>query len=134
MILMNIPENLYYSTEHEWVRVEGEQAYIGITDFAQEHLGDIVFVELPELDTETAAGEQVGVIESVKAVSTMFSPVSGMIIGINEALEDAPELLNEDPYENHILVVQMNDLSDLDALLTPVKYAQLCEEEERGGN
>ena len=130
---MNIPENLYYSTEHEWVLVEGEQAYIGITDFAQEHLGAIVFVELPELDTETAAGEQVGVIESVKAVSTMFSPVSGMITGINEALEDAPELLNEDPYENHILVVQMSDPGDLDALLTPVKYAQLCEEEERGG-
>ncbi|MBP1762117.1 MAG: gcvH1 [Firmicutes bacterium] len=130
---MNIPENLYYSTEHEWVRVEGEQAYIGITDFAQEHLGDIVFVELPELDTDTAAGEQVGVIESVKAVSSMFSPVSGTITGINEALEDAPELLNEDPYENYILVVQMKDPDELDALLTPVKYAQLCEEEEQGG-
>lgn len=130
---MNIPENLYYSTEHEWVRVEGEQAYIGITDFAQEHMGDIVFVELPELDAEVAAGDQIGVIESVKAVSSMFSPVSGKIIKINEALEDTPELLNEDPYENYILVVQMNDPSELDALLTPVKYAQLCEEEERGG-
>lgn len=130
---MNIPENLYYSTDHEWVRVEGEKAYIGITDFAQEHMGDIVFVELPESDTEISAGEQVGVIESVKAVSSMFSPVSGTIIAINEELEDTPELLNEDPYENHILVVQMSDPSDLDALLTPVKYAQLCEEEERGG-
>jgi len=130
---MNIPENLYYSNEHEWVRVEGEQAYIGITDFAQEHLGDIVFVELPELDTETAAGDQVGVIESVKAVSSMFSPVSGTIAGINEALEDAPELLNEDPYENYILIVEMNDPGELDVLLTPVKYAQLCEEEEQGG-
>lgn len=130
---MNIPENLYYSTEHVWVRVEGEQAYIGITDFAQEHMGDIVFVELPELDAEVAAGDQIGVIESVKAVSSMFSPVGGKIIKINEALEDTPELLNEDPYENYILVVQMNDPSELDALLTPVKYAQLCEEEERGG-
>lgn len=130
---MNIPENLYYSTEHEWVRVEGEKAYIGITDFAQEHMGDIVYVELPELDAEVTAGEQVGVIESVKAVSSLFSPVGGTIITVNEALEDTPELLNEDPYENHILVVQMNDSGDLDALLTPVKYAQLCEEEERGG-
>ncbi|HPF20913.1 MAG TPA: glycine cleavage system protein GcvH, partial [Syntrophomonas sp.] len=94
---MNIPENLYYSNEHEWVRVEGENAYIGITDFAQEHLGDIVFVELPEPDTDVSAGEQVGVIESVKAVSSMFSPVSGTITEINEALEDTPELLNEDP-------------------------------------
>jgi len=130
---MNIPENLYYSNEHEWVRVEGENAYIGITDFAQEHLGDIVFVELPEPDTDVSAGEQVGVIESVKAVSSMFSPVSGTITEINEALEDTPELLNEDPYQNHILVVRMSDPDDLDALLTPVKYAQLCEEEERGG-
>ena len=130
---MNIPENMYYSTDHEWVRVEGEKAYIGITDFAQEHMGDIVFVELPEPDSEISAGEQVGVIESVKAVSSMFSPVSGTIIAINEALEDAPELLNEDPYENHILIVQMSDSGDLDALLTSAKYAQLCEEEERGG-
>ncbi len=130
---MNIPENLYYSTDHEWVRVEGEKAYIGITDFAQEHMGDIVYVELPELDSEIAAGDQVGVIESVKAVSSMFSPVGGTITAINEELEDAPELLNEDPYENHILVVQMADPGDLDTLLTAVKYAQLCEEEERGG-
>ncbi|HWQ76283.1 MAG TPA: glycine cleavage system protein GcvH [Syntrophomonas sp.] len=131
---MKIPDNLYYSSEHEWVRVEDGQAYIGITDFAQEHLGDIVFVELPELDAEVAAGEQVGVIESVKAVSSMFSPVGGKVTGINEGLEDEPELLNEDPYANHVLVVQMNDPEELEALLTPAKYAQLCEEEEQGGN
>ena len=130
---MNIPEELFYSNEHEWVRVEGNQAYIGITDFAQEHMGDIVYVELPELDAEVEAGEQVGVIESVKAVSSMFSPVGGKIVAINDELEDAPELLNEDPYKNHILVVLMNNPDELDQLLTPVKYAALCEEEEREG-
>ena len=130
---MNIPEDLFYSNEHEWVRVEGDQAYIGITDFAQDHLGDIVYVELPELDAEVAAEEQVGVIESVKAVSSMFSPLGGKIVAINEELEDAPELLNEDPYENHILVVMMNNPADLDKLLTSAQYAALCDEEEQGG-
>ena len=130
---MNIPEELFYSNEHEWVRVEGDQAYIGITDFAQEHMGDIVYVELPELDAKVEAGEQVGVIESVKAVSSMFSPLGGKIVAINDELDDAPELLNEGPYENHIMVVQMNNPDELDQLLTPVKYAALCEEEEREG-
>jgi glycine cleavage system H protein len=130
---MNIPEELFYSNDHEWVRVEGDQAYIGITDFAQDHMGDIVYVELPELDAEVEAGEQVGVIESVKAVSSMFSPVGGKIVAINEELEDTPELLNEDPYKNFILVVLMNNPDELDQLLTPVKYAALCTEEERGG-
>ena len=117
---MNIPEDLLYTTEHEWVRVEGDQAYIGITDFAQHNLGDIVYVELPELD-------------EVKAVSSLFSPVGGTIIAINEELEDAPELLNEDPYANHILIVRMNHPDDLDQLLTPAKYTVLCEEAEQEG-
>ena len=127
---MKIPADLFYSTEHEWVRVDGDQAYIGITDFAQDHLGDIVFVEMPELDDETEAGAQIGVIESVKAVSELFSPVGGTISKINEALEDSPELLNQDPYTNYIVIVSMNNPDDLKSLLTPEKYTALCEESE----
>lgn len=125
---MNIPEDLLYSTEHEWVRVEGNQAYIGITDYAQDHLGDIVFVEMPEPGLETEAGGQVGVIESVKAVSELYSPVGGTVLEINEELESAPELLNQEPYGTHIVVVDMNNPDDLQDLLTPEKYAALCEE------
>ncbi|MEA1962099.1 MAG: glycine cleavage system protein GcvH [Bacillota bacterium] len=130
---MRILENLYYSTEHEWVRVEGEKAYIGITDYAQHHLGDIVFVELPELEAEVEAGTEMGVIESVKAVSEMFSPVGGTIVVINEALEESPELLNEDSYENFIAVVEMNNLEDLGTLLNPEQYEALCAKEEQEG-
>lgn len=125
---MKIPEDLLYSTEHEWVRVEGDQAYIGITDFAQDHLGDIVFVEMPELDDKIEASAQIGVIESVKAVSELFSPVGGTIFEINEDLEHSPELLNQDPYTNYIVIVSMNNPDDLKSLLTPEKYASLCEE------
>lgn len=125
---MKIPEDLLYSTEHEWVRVDGDKAYIGITDYAQDHLGDIVYVEMPELDDEIDAGTQIGVIESVKAVSEMFSPVGGAIININEELESSPELLNQDPYANYIVIVAMNNKDDLKNLLTPDKYAALCEE------
>jgi len=128
---MKILDNLYYSTEHEWVRVEGEKAYVGITDFAQEHLGDIVFVDLPEVDDEIEAGAEVGAIESVKAVSSMFSPVGGTIIEVNEELESSPELLNEDPYENHILIVEMNKPEDLESLLNAEQYAELCAKEEQ---
>lgn len=127
---MKIPEDMLYSTEHEWVRVDGDKAYIGITDYAQDHLGDIVFVEMPELDEEIGAGDQIGVIESVKAVSEMFSPVGGTIININDELESSPELLNQDPYTNYIVIVAMNNPDDLKSLLTPEKYAALCEEAE----
>lgn len=127
---MRIPENLLYSTEHEWVRVDGDQAYIGITDYAQDHLGDIVYVEMPELDNEVDAGAQIGVIESVKAVSELFSPVGGTIVNINEDLENAPELLNQDPYASYIVIVAMNNPDDLKNLLTPEKYTTLCEESE----
>jgi glycine cleavage system H protein len=132
-IIMEIKAGLYYSAEHEWVRVEDDKAYIGITDFAQEHLGDIVFVELPELDDSVEAGGQIGVIESVKAVSNMFSPVSGTIIEINEALEDAPELLNEDPYGQHIAVIKMDNQAELGSLLDENQYSELCEKEEQEG-
>lgn len=130
---MIILEGLYYSNEHEWVRVEGEKAYIGITDYAQHHLGDIVFVELPEMDEEVKAGAEIGVIESVKAVSTMFCPVGGIIVEINEALEESPELLNEDAYENYIAVVEMKDADDLKALLNAHEYEELCKKEEQEG-
>lgn len=125
---MKIPKNLLYSTEHEWVRVDGDQAYIGITDYAQDHLGDIVYVEMPELEDETEAGAQIGVIESVKAVSELFSPVGGTVIEINEELEDMPELINQAPYEHHIVIISMNNPDDLKRLLTPEKYTALCEE------
>lgn len=125
-----IKEGLYYSDEHEWVRVDGEKAYIGITDFAQHQLGDIVFVELPDLDSEFEAGESIGVIESVKAVSDMHTPVSGMVIAVNEGLEDAPESLNSEPYGEHIAVIKMSNKDELEKLMNPKEYTELCEKEE----
>jgi len=130
---MKIPEGLYYSVEHEWVRVEGERVFIGITDYAQHNLGDIVFVDLPQLDEFVEADGQIGIIESVKAVSIMFSPVSGTISEINEALEGSPELLNEDPYGQHIAIVIMKNKADLDKLLNEAQYDELCKQEEQGG-
>ncbi len=125
-----IKEGLYYSDEHEWVRVDGEKAYIGITDFAQHQLGDIVFVELPELDSEFEAGESIGVIESVKAVSDMHTPVSGTVTAVNEGLEDAPESLNSDPYGEHIAVIKMCNNAELEKLMNSKEYADFCEKEE----
>ncbi len=125
-----IKEGLYYSLEHEWVRVDGEQATIGITDFAQHHLGDIVFVELPDLDGDFEAGSSIGVIESVKAVSDMHTPVSGSVVAVNEGLEEAPESLNNDPYEEHIAVLKMSDKTELEKLMNSKEYAAYCEKEE----
>lgn len=125
-----IKEGLYYSEDHEWVRVDGEKAYIGITDYAQHQLGDIVFVELPDLDSEFEAGESIGVIESVKAVSDMHTPVSGMVTAFNEGLEDTPELLNIDPYGRYIAVIKINDKTELEKLMQPKEYADYCAKEE----
>lgn len=130
---MMIKDGLFYSDQHEWVRVEGELAYIGITDYAQDNLGDIVYVEMPELDREINAEEAVGVIESVKAVADLFSPVGGIVVEVNEELEDAPELLNEEPYEQHILVVRMSKPGETDCLMQADAYAKFCEEEEQRG-
>lgn len=127
---MEIKENYYYSEDHEWVRVEGDLAYIGITDYAQHHLGDIVFVELPEIDSEFAAGDTIGVIESVKAVADMHTPVSGTITGVNEALEDEPETLNKDPYGQHIAVLKMSNSDELNNLMNAEQYAEFCEKAE----
>jgi len=124
---MNIPENLLYTKEHEWIRVEGETGYIGISDFAQHHLGDIVFVELPELDLKVEMGESIGVIESVKAVATLFTPATGTITAVNENLEDTPELLNEDPYENWIAVIDLSDIGRLAELMSAEAYTAYCE-------
>ncbi|MGI6451886.1 MAG: glycine cleavage system protein GcvH [Syntrophomonadaceae bacterium] len=123
---MDIPENLLYTQDHEWISVEGNNGKIGITDYAQTHLGDIVYIELPATDSEVAQGESIGVIESVKAVANVFSPASGTIIEVNEELEDSPELLNTDPYENWIAIIELTELSELDNLMTAEAYATYC--------
>ncbi len=127
---MNIPKDLLYTSEHEWIRVDGDQVYLGITDYAQHHLGDIVFVELPELDTEVVSGDSIAVVESVKAVSSVYSPVSGSVVENNEELEDSPELLNEDPYTNHIAVISISKPDELEDLMSPEAYEAFCAEQE----
>lgn len=128
-----IPGELRYLSSHEWVRLEedGETATIGITDHAQDLLGDVVFVELPELDSVIAAGEEAGVVESVKAASDIFSPVSGTVIEINDALEDSPELVNSDPYDDGwFFKVKISDADELSSLLGAEEYSEVCESED----
>ena len=118
---------LYYSESHEYVRVDGDAAYIGITDYAQHALGNVVYVDMPEVDDEVTAGEEFGAVESVKAASDLYSPVSGTVIEVNEALEDQPELLNQDAFANWIIKVQLSDASELDALMDVEAYKKHCE-------
>ena len=125
--MSKIVEGLYYANTHEWVKVEDGFAYIGISDYAQESLGEIVFVELPEEETQIEAGEEFGAIESVKAASDIISPVTGTIVMINDDLEDSPELLNEDPYENWIIKIDLEDESELNKLLNATEYKEICE-------
>jgi glycine cleavage system H protein len=126
---MNFPENLKYTSEHEWVRLEGEFAYVGITDYAQEQLGDIVFVDVPVVGEPLALGEVFGTIEVVKTISDLFLPVSGEILEINASLEENPELVNSDPYgEGWIVKVKPSDLSELDTLLDAAAYRKLINE------
>ena len=128
-----IPGELRYLSSHEWVRVEedGVTATVGITDHAQDLLGDVVFVELPDLDSTISAGDEAGVVESVKAASDIFSPVSGTVIEINESLEDSPELVNSDPYDDGwFFKVKMSDPDELSSLLGAEEYAEVCEAEE----
>ena len=127
---MKVLKDLRYTKEHEWVRVEGQTAYIGITDFAQEHLGDIVFVELPEIGDELVEGDSFSVIDSVKATSDVFMPVDGEIIETNEELNDSPELLNEDAYEHWIIKVNLTDPEQINDLMTAAQYEEFCAEEE----
>ena len=122
-------EGLYYSESHEWVKVEGDVAIIGITDFAPHAMGDLSYVDMPEVDDELEAGEEFGAVESVKAASDLFTPVTGTVVEINEALEDAPELLNEDAFANWIMKVKMTDPSELEGLMDAAAYEAMCANE-----
>ena len=125
---MQIPEDLRYSSDHEWVKVEDGKARIGITDYAQDALGDVVFVDLPEVGTTAAAGGSISEVESTKSVSDIYAPVSGTISDVNAELADAPERLNEDPYgEGWICVIDMQDAAELDGLLDAAAYRALVE-------
>ncbi|NLP29606.1 MAG: glycine cleavage system protein GcvH [Clostridiales bacterium] len=127
---MNVPSNLLFSKTHEWVRIEENIAYLGLTDFAQDKLGQIVFVDLPELNQEIKEKEQVAEVESVKAVAEFFSPVSGKVVKVNEDLLDSPEQINENPYDSWFVAVELSDQSELENLLNPQKYEALLMEEE----
>ena len=119
-------EGLYYSESHEYVRIEGEYGYVGITDYAQEQLGNVVYVDMPEVDDEVTAGEEFGAVESVKAASDLISPVSGVVVEINADLEDQPELINQDAFENWIIKVELSDKTELDALMDAKAYEAFC--------
>jgi glycine cleavage system H protein len=126
---MNFPDELRYSTEHEWVAVDGSRARVGITDYAQDSLGDVVYVELPGVGANVLAHASCAEVESTKSVSEIYSPVSGTIVEVNEALNDAPEQVNQDPYgAGWIFVVEMTDPAELDALLDAAGYRALVEE------
>jgi len=125
--MAKVIEGLYYSESHEYVRVEGNFGYIGITDYAQNALGNVVYVDLPEVDDEVTAGEEFGAVESVKAASDLMSPVSGTIVEVNEALDDQPELVNQDAFANWIIKVEISDKSELDNLMDAKAYAAFCE-------
>jgi len=121
-------EGLRYSESHEYVRVEGEYGFVGISDYAQHALGNVVYVDMPEVDDKVTAGEEFGAVESVKAASDLISPVSGTVVEVNEALEDTPELLNEDAFGNWIIKVQLSDPSELDNLMDAAAYKAFCKE------
>ena len=120
--MSKVLEGLKYSESHEWVKVEGNIAVIGVTDYAQKEMGDITYVDMPDVDDEVAAGEEFGALESVKASSDLFSPVSGTVVAVNEELEDAPEKVNEDAFANWIIKVEMSDAAELDALMDAAAY------------
>jgi glycine cleavage system H protein len=127
---MNVPDDLLYTKDHEWVLVEGSSATIGITDHAQDALGDVVFVELPSPDESFSARDVFGSVESVKAVSEIYMPVSGVVATVNEALEDTPELVNSDPYgEGWMVQIRIEDSAELDDLMSAEDYQQFLEEE-----
>jgi glycine cleavage system H protein len=125
---MQIPDDLRYSTDHEWVRVEGGKARIGITDYAQDALGDVVFVDLPEVGAAVASGASISEVESTKSVSDIYAPVTGSIVEVNADLADAPERLNEDPYgEGWICTIELTDPGEVDGLLDAAGYRALVE-------
>ena len=125
--MATVKEGLYYSESHEYVRVEGDFGFIGITDYAQHALGNVVYVDMPDVDDEVTAGEEFGAVESVKAASDLYSPVSGTVVEVNETLEDTPELINKDAFENWIIKVELSDKSELDGLMDAKAYEAFCE-------
>jgi len=124
--MAKVIEGLFYKESHEFVKVDGEYGYIGITDFAQNQLGNVVYVDMPEVDDEVTAGEEFGAVESVKAASELYSPVSGTVVEVNQALEDQPELINEDAFENWIIKVKLSDPSEVESLMDAAAYTQIC--------
>jgi glycine cleavage system H protein len=126
---MKVIKDLYYSDDHEWVKLEGDEPYIDITDFAQHQLGDIVYVELPEIDDELEKEDSFSALESVKAASDAYIPVDGKVIEINEDLLDSPELLNSDPYDSWIIKVELTDKSQLDGLMSSEEYEEYIAKE-----
>ena len=126
--MSTVLEGLRYAESHEWVKAEGEYAYVGITDYAQHALGDIVYVDMPDVDDEVEKGEEFGAVESVKAASDLYSPVTGVVVEVNEALNDAPDLINKDAFANWIMKVKLADASELDTLLDAKAYEAVCEE------
>lgn len=127
--MAKVIEGLYYSESHEYLKVEGNIGIIGITDYAQHALGNVVYVDMPDVDDEVEAGAEFGAVESVKAASDLNSPVSGTVVEVNEALEDTPELINQDAYANWIIKVEMSDESELENLMDAVAYEAFCEKE-----
>ena len=125
--MSKVLEGLYYSESHEFVRVDGDYGFVGITDYAQHALGNVVYVDMPDVDDEVEAGEEFGAVESVKAASDLISPVSGKVVEVNEALDDEPELLNKDAFENWIIKVELSDKSELDNLMDAKGYEEFCE-------
>ncbi|MBR2606706.1 MAG: glycine cleavage system protein GcvH [Bacteroidaceae bacterium] len=126
--MSKIIDGLFYAESHEYVKIEGEYGYVGITDYAQHELGNVVYVDMPEVDDEVSAGEDFGAVESVKAASDLISPVSGVVVEINEALNDSPELINSDPYENWIIKVQLSDASETENLMDAAAYKEFIKE------
>ncbi|MBS7368502.1 MAG: glycine cleavage system protein GcvH [Prevotella sp.] len=124
--MAKVIEGLYYTESHEYVKVEGEYGYVGITDYAQHQLGNVVYVDLPEVDDEVTAGDDFGAVESVKAASDLVSPVSGVVVEVNEALEDDPALINKDAFENWIIKVKLSDMVELDGLMNASQYEEIC--------
>jgi glycine cleavage system H protein len=125
--MAKVMEGLYYSESHEYVRVEGNFGFIGITDYAQKELGAVVYVDMPDVDDEVVAGEEFGAVESTKAASDLNAPVSGVVVEVNDALDDTPELINQDAYENWIIKVELSDKDELNNLMDAKAYAAFCD-------
>lgn len=125
--MVKVEKDLLYTESHEFVKIEGDFGYVGITDYAQEQLGNVVYVDMPEVGDDVSAGEEFGAVESVKAASDLISPISGTVVEINENLEEQPELINQDAFENWIIKVQLSDKSELEGLMGDETYMKYCE-------